>query len=179
MTDPQLKQLSDLARYMDWADATVWKSVLATPPAGDDEALAGTLHHLHLVQHIFLQAWTGSGFRTRERAEFATLGELAAWGREAHQGIAGFLRGVPADRLSELFRVPWASHYEQQSGRLAGVHTLGESALQVLFHTQHHRGQVCARLRQLGGEPPMIDVIVWYWAGRPDGVWELSAPRPN
>ena len=39
--------------------------------------------------------------------------------------------------------------------------------LQVVLHTQHHRGQVCARLRDAGGEPPTVDFIVWLWEGRP------------
>jgi hypothetical protein len=28
-----------------------------------------------------------------------------------------------------------------------------------------------ARLRELGGEPPLTDLIVCHWKGRPDPVW--------
>ena len=57
--------------------------------------------------------------------------------------------------------------FEQQSKQTAGVHTLGESMLQVFLHTQHHRGQVCMRLRELGVVPPTVDFILWLWSGRP------------
>jgi uncharacterized damage-inducible protein DinB len=98
------------------------------------------------------------------------------WGQQAHRGIASFLERANAEKLDGLFRMPWAGHFEQHTGQPAGVHTLGESALQVILHTQHHRGQVCARLRQLGAEPPTVDFIVWLWAGRPNAAWEFAAP---
>jgi len=64
-------------------------------------------------------------------------------------------------------RMPWAAFYEQQSKQTAGVHTVGESMLQVFLHTQHHRGQVCLRMRELGVVPPTVDFILWLWSGRP------------
>jgi len=174
MPDPVSLPLSELARYMNWADATVWKAVLSTAASAGDETLGNTLHHIHLVQHIFLQSWTGSPFKVSERSEFPTLEALRDWGRQAHDGVQRYLSSAQAAELGEPYRVPWAAHFEQRSGTPAGVHTLGESVLQVLLHTQHHRGQVCSRLRELGGEPPTVDLIVWYWAGRPDAAWEIS-----
>ena len=73
-------QMREMARHMAWADATVWSAVLAAPQAADDAKIADTLHHIHLVQHIFCQAWTGRAVRVRERKEFATLDDIAAWG---------------------------------------------------------------------------------------------------
>ena len=37
----------------------------------------------------------------------------------------------------------------------------------MAMHSQWHRGQNAMRLRELGGEPPTTDLIVWYWKGRP------------
>jgi uncharacterized damage-inducible protein DinB len=155
-----VRHVRELARHMAWADATVWQTVLATPQATGDEKVATTLHHMHLVQHIFFLAWTRAPFAVRERSEFSKLDDIAAWGLEAH-------RSVLATDLDQEFRMPWAVHFEQNSKQPAGVHTLGESALQVFLHTQHHRGQVCARLREIGGVPPTVDFIVWLWSGRP------------
>ena len=124
-----------------------------------------------MVQHIFLQAWTAAPFKVRERGEFAMLSDLAAWGREAHRDTLAFLEGVSVDDLDREFRVPWASYFEQRSTQPAGVHTLGESVLQVMLHTQHHRGQICSRLRDVGAEPPTVDFIVWLWGGRPAAEW--------
>lgn len=163
--------VTQLARHMAWADASVWKTVLDSPQAASDTQIGDTLHHMHLVQHIFLQAWTRAAFTVRERGEFAALGDLAAWARDAHRGTLSFLEGVNADELGREFRVPWATHFEQRSKQPAGVHTLAESILQAVLHTQHHRGQVCTRLREVGAEPPTIDFIVWLWAGRPAADW--------
>jgi uncharacterized damage-inducible protein DinB len=152
---------------MAWADASVWRSVLAVPRAASDARIDHTLHHMHLVQHIFLQTWTGAAFSLRERSDFATTGDLAAWGRAAHRGMLTFLQHARPEDLDRDFRIPWAVHFEQQSKRSAAAHTLGESVLQVVLHTQHHRGQVATRLREVGGEPPTVDFIVWLWEGRP------------
>jgi uncharacterized damage-inducible protein DinB len=35
------------------------------------------------------------------------------------------------------------------------------------MHSQHHRGQNAARMRQLGITPPMTDFVVWYALGQP------------
>ena len=160
-------QMREMARHMAWADATVWSAVLTAPPAAGDAQIAATLHHIHLVQHIFVQAWTKAGFAVRERNEFATLDEIAAWGVEGRRRVLSFVEQVSSDELAQSMRMPWATFYEQQSQQLAGVHTLGESILQVFLHTQHHRGQVCMRMREVGVAPPTIDFILWLWAGRP------------
>jgi uncharacterized damage-inducible protein DinB len=159
--------LRELARHMAWADATVWQAVMATPAAASDAKVVDTLHHVHLVQHIFLQAWTGAAFAVRERSEFARVEDIAAWGLEGHQGVLAFVERATSNELDRELRMPWAAQFEQMSMRPAASHTLGESMLQVFLHTQHHRGQVCARLREVGGVPPTIDFIVWLWSGRP------------
>jgi uncharacterized damage-inducible protein DinB len=163
-----LRHVRALARHMAWADATVWNTVLAATQAAGDAKIADTLHHIHLVQHIFLQAWRGSAFAIRDRAEFASLDAIAAWGLEARRDVLIYVNGVTAEELDQELRMPWAAYYEQQAKQPAAAHTRGESMLQVFLHTQHHRGQVCARLRELGGVPPTVDFILWLWSGRPD-----------
>ena len=41
----------------------------------------------------------------------------------------------------------------------------------MAMHSQYHRGQNAMILRELGGEPPTTDLIVWHWKGRPDPDW--------
>ena len=43
--------------------------------------------------------------------------------------------------------------------------------IQVTIHSTHHRGQFNARLRQVGGEPPLVDYIAWVCFGRPPAEW--------
>ena len=162
-----VRHLRELARHMAWADATVWGAVLAAPPAANDSKIADTLHHIHQVQHVFCQAWTRGKFAVRERTEFVTLDEIAAWGLEGRRGVLAFVEGASATELEQELRMPWAAYFEQHSKQPAGAHTLGESILQVFLHTQHHRGQICMRLRELGVVPPTVDFILWLWSGRP------------
>ena len=171
MADRSESDLIQLIRHMTWADAEVWKAVFAAPQAEADGKLGDTLHHIHLVQHIFLQSWTSAPFSVRQRAEFTTLRDLHAWGQDAHQRARAFVEGAAPEALEQPWRMPWAAHFEERAKQPACVHTLGESALQVVLHTQHHRGQVCTRLREIGGEPPTVDFIVWLWAGRPAPDW--------
>jgi uncharacterized damage-inducible protein DinB len=152
---------------MAWADATVWSAVISAPQAASDARITDTLHHMHLVQHLFLQAWQRAAFAVRERSEFASLDDIAAWGLEGRRGIVAFVERAGGDELDRELRVPWAAFYEQQAKRTAGVHTLAESMFQVFLHTQHHRGQICARMREVGAVPPTVDFILWLWSGRP------------
>ena len=162
-----VRHVRELARHMAWADATVWSSVLTAPAAANDVKIADTLHHIHLVQQIFVQAWTHATFAVRERSEFATLDDIAIFGLEGRRAVLAFAERVTAEELDREVRMPWAAFFEQQSKQSAGVHTLGESMLQVFLHTQHHRGQICMRLREIDVVPPTIDFILWLWAGRP------------
>jgi len=43
----------------------------------------------------------------------------------------------------------------------------GEALTQMAMHSQWHRGQNATRLRELGAQPPTVDLIAWYWKGRP------------
>jgi uncharacterized damage-inducible protein DinB len=156
---------------MEWADATVWAAILKAPTAVEDGKLAETLHHVHLVQHLFRQAWEGHPFQLRDRADFTNVQELAHWGRQAHGDIREFVNGSDTVDFDREIRMPWAAHFEQRAGHAAAPHTVGETILQVAMHTSHHRGQLCTRLRHLDVEPPTIDFIVWLWSGRPKADW--------
>src|SRR4029453_13908915 len=109
---------------MCWAATTVWNAVLASPQGSSDQKLGDTLYHIHLVQHIFLQSWTGAAFNVRHRTEFAALVDVMSWGRDAHHGVVAFMQGVDTDALEQPFRMPWAAHFEERSKQPAGMHTL-------------------------------------------------------
>jgi uncharacterized damage-inducible protein DinB len=55
---------------------------------------------------------------------------------------------------------------------------MAETARQVAMHSMHHRGQVNARLRELGAEPPLVDYIAWIWRGRPEPMWPRNVAAP-
>jgi uncharacterized damage-inducible protein DinB len=70
---------------------------------------------------------------------------------------------------------PGLERYQQRMGRSFEAPTLAETMLQVASHSTYHRGQVNARLREISGEPPLVDYIAWIWFGRPAPDWTATA----
>lgn len=161
--------LQDFLAHVAWADDQVWNAVLATPRAHDDVGIRDYLHHIHLVQGLFLALWTDRPLdpvAARQPSDF-TLDELRAWGRPFYPEAQAFLVGVTPAQLDEPLVVPWAARLEEQMGRPLRVPTVAETVFQMVNHTTHHRAQVSARLRAAGGDPPLVDYIAWVWFGRP------------
>lgn len=166
--------LRQLIRHMEWADAEVWRAVQAHEPAGRDSRLRELLTHLHVVQRLFLVVWQKQPFDpSKGRPEFATAADLRAWARTYYPEANDFLDALDRQVLTEGVSMPWIESFEAQLGRTFSTPTLGETMFQVTSHSTYHRGQVNARLREIGGEPPLVDYIAWIWFGRPEPDWSL------
>jgi uncharacterized damage-inducible protein DinB len=166
----QIEILRDLFRHMEWADAAVWKAVLAHPAAAKDERVLKLFHHLHLVQHSFLRLWRGEP-RETPYPEFSDAKSMMTWGRGCFPGTFAQLDRADTESLSGPMAAPWASAIARRLGRPAGETTLGDTMLQTAMHSQYHRAQVNARLKELGGTPPLVDYIGWIWYGKPAAEW--------
>jgi uncharacterized damage-inducible protein DinB len=162
--------IGELFRYTGWADAMVWRAVLAHEPARTDATLVGYLRHVHMVQRAFLLAWRGEppepAWHHGSRLTGAT--ELWRWARPFYEEAAALIASLDDDALGRPMIMPWAGLYAGKLGRTLAVTSLGDTMFQVVSHSTHHRGQVNVRLRAVGGEPPAVDHIVWVWFGRPD-----------
>ena len=173
MQTPEL--LVDLTRHMAWADGQVWRAILdhigEGPDAGLDPRIKSWLHHIHAVQRAFLGLWRQSTLTRTTPEDYPDPLALMAWGREGHQGICAFLEEAGEEDLDRVLTIPWARFYEERYGRPAGDVDVRHSVVQVAMHTAHHRGQVTNRLREVGGEPPLIDYIAWMWFERPEPTW--------
>lgn len=169
----QKDSLADLYRHMAWADAVVWKAVLAAPLAAGDDALLARFHHLHLVQHAFLNIWQGAPMDFPRRESFATAADLANWGREGIAAAELHVARAGEEQLEAIVDLPWSAQVTERLGKTPGPTTLGETVLQVAMHSFYHLGQVNMRLRELGVEPPLVDYIAWLWLGRPPAEWTL------
>lgn len=165
-----LERLSDLFRHMEWADAIVWSAALASPAAAEDENLRDRLLHIHATQLAFLYHWQG---RIRELAkpEISDAASVARWGRQFYGQARDYLASLDESDLARPSVVPWATMVERLLGRKAEDASLGETLYQVAMHSTYHRGQVNTRLRELGIDPPMTDLIAWVWIGRPGPEW--------
>jgi len=169
-----VESLAELYRHMEWADASVWTSVLASEVAGRDARLRECLYHIHMVQRAFLRVWRGEP-RETEYPTFDDARSLMQWGRSYYGEALAHVGALGEEELANPMPVPWASMVLKRTGREPETTTLGETALQVALHTQYHRGQANSRLREAGGEPPLVDYIVWVWLGRPPADWPPAA----
>ncbi len=165
-----VQTIQELFDHMQWADAVVWKAVLASSTATEDAKLHEILYHLHIVQRAFLKVWRGEslddGF-----PKFAEARALLEWASNYYAEAKIYLDTINEESLKQPTPLPWAAMVEKRFGHKPENTTLGETALQVAMHTTYHRGQVNARLRELGGEPPLVDYIAWLWQGRPAAEW--------
>lgn len=158
--------LRDLLGHQAWADAELWRAIRSHAPARSDTTIRGRLHHIHQVQTFFI--WAVGDRATPATAtrsdDYATFDALLQYGRESLAAVDAYVSRTPDARFEETIRLPWFNDPPLSL-------TVAEALTQMAMHTQHHRGQNAARLRDLGGEPPMLDLIVWYWRGRPKPVW--------
>lgn len=162
--------IMDLFAHMQWADSMVWRAVMAFQPATQDARLQELLYHLHIVQRAFLKAWRGESLEDGF-PKFSDAESLRNWGNAYYAEANSHLSELTEHALNQPLPLPWAAMIEKQFGRTPESTTLGETALQVALHTTYHRGQVNARLRELGGEPLLVDYIAWLWQGRPAAQW--------
>ena len=169
-----LNTLNDLYQHMEWADAAVWNAVLESKTGQTDMKLREYFFHLHMVQRAFLRVWRGEP-RETPYPVFDDAQSLMVWGCSYYAEAFAHLRTLSDDQISQALPVPWASMVGQRLGRTPQTTTIGETALQVALHSTYHRGQINAHLREVGGEPPLVDYIAWVWLGRPAADWSKAA----
>jgi uncharacterized damage-inducible protein DinB len=162
--------IRDLYRHMEWADATTWSVVLESKAAAGDENLVERLRHVHVNQRAFLDIWREKDIDVHA-ADGLAPSALAAWARENHRALAGFLEALSDAALPEPLTLPWTKNAAEHLGHEPPPTSLQDTLLQVYGHAMHHRGQVAARLRELEADPPLVDYIAWIWYGRPAMAW--------
>src|SRR4029077_20340131 len=102
--------------------------------------------------------------------DFPAFEDLRRYSREYHDEVRAFLAAVSDARLEEPVTIQW---FKDPPLTI----TVTEALTQCAMHSHYHRGQNATRLRELGGEPPMTDLIVWYWEGRPRPSWSACPGR--
>ncbi len=160
-----LALLHDLYGHQAWADAELWKAIGSVPPALDDPAIRKRLHHIHFTQRAFLGIARREEYNPALFKTFDSIEGLRDYARHYHHEAIAFLAGVEESTLSEQAPIPW---FRDPPLKI----TIGEALTQAAMHSHYHRAQNASRLRELGGEPPMTDLIVWYWKGRPEASWQ-------
>ena len=160
-----------LLKHMQWADAEVWKKVLSFPSAENDERIKKLLYHLHQVQYAFYFLWNELPLEIPKPEEFSDLKSIAKWGFDYQQNLNEFLSSPKSDEKDKVIQIPWSVFVERKIKQKVVPATLEETMMQVASHSTYHRGQINTRFRELGGEPAMVDFIVWIWLGKPKADW--------
>jgi len=148
-----LPMLLDLYQHQAWADAALLKAVNAYVNAWHDEKLRWTLHHTVMVQRAFLHLSTGSAFDMQKELQIPeSLADLEQIYRDSHEAEWAFVSALKPQDLGRKIDMPW----------IPGCHpTLAECLIQVVMHSQNHRGQCLTRLRAIGADAPTLDFIMW------------------
>jgi len=165
-----LSLLLDQFRHMGWADALVLSTISGNPVAASDDCILAKLRHLHVVQKIFLDVWLARSLDPRV-ADDLDLRALCAFARGVHQESMRYLGSLSAAELESVVELPWSKTATAKLGFEVAAHTLADALVQVPQHSAYHRGQVAARLRELGLDPPMTDFIAWIWRHKPEAAW--------
>jgi uncharacterized damage-inducible protein DinB len=164
------REFRDLLTHMEWADAHAWRAVRNCDKAPADDRLKYLFHHIHLVQSVYLQAWRGDPFQVTELSAYSDLAAVEAWARAYYRAVASYATAVDESQFDQPVEFPWSAMIAEKYGKVIPA-TLSESAWQVFSHTTYHRGQIAIRIRELGGEPPLVDFLVWVWGGKPAPQW--------
>ena len=166
--------LLDLFDHMESADAAVSSAALKDASACSDPQLCKYMLHTSSAQRAFLDAWQERPFAFRDTYDGARLDAEFVAVRSYYPEARAFIAGLDEAALGRDMRLPWVPWIEQHFKQALAMTSLGETILQVVSHTTHHRAQANARLRQLGVEPPMVDYIAWLWKGRPRPEWPAA-----
>jgi uncharacterized damage-inducible protein DinB len=156
----------DLFQHQAYADAAIVNAIRRHDTAARDEQLRVLLHHVLIAHRFWIHLSQGLPFPVAAESDAPdSLDLLVAGYRDTQEQEREWLARLTESDLarpleSEFFpgrRIP-----------------MSEALMQVCLHSHGHRCQCATRLRQLGGEPPPLDFILWV-KDRPAPVWAESA----
>ncbi len=173
-----LSLFRDFARYTGWADAEVFAGIRKTPDTGKDESLLAKLRHSQMVQGAFLDVLEKKPFDP-EATRSLDIAALEQFTITVHRRAESYYNSLTPEMLDTVIELPWARHFGEKLGFDVRKTTLAELLVQVFSHTTYHRGQVNARLRELGVKPAMVDFIAWVWANKPAAAWHGEGVTPE
>lgn len=160
--------LRDMLRHREWADATQYAAIAGHAPAARDAAILQRLHHTIQVQRHFLSVVGGCNEEhLPEIGALRGIADLLPHARATHDWERTYVATLNDAALGRIVEIPLPG----ASVRISLAQVLAQSAM----HSQHHRAQNATRLRELGGEPPTTDLIVWYMLEQPGAPWEVVA----
>jgi uncharacterized damage-inducible protein DinB len=160
-----LNQLRDLIHYQEWADSQFFSQWYQTNDAHNQEELRRRAGHIVMVQKLFLDLLENQeAVFPDKNAPLPEINYLRDRSKQIHERWKNALSSLPENRLQDLIKVPFF-------GNPDFAIRLEEAIIQVLLHTQHHRGQNMELLHRIGSKTPIVDWILWILKGKPAAEW--------
>ena len=159
-----LQSLRMMAGYNRWMNEKLYALCAQLP---DDErkrdrkaffrSIHGTLNHLLLTDRGWLGRFNGKPwtFRSLDQELYDNFEELCHERARTDREIEDFVAALSPERLAEDIT------YQTYAGTTF-THSLGPALVHLFNHQTHHRGQLTTLLNQLGIDPGVTDVMVYY-----------------
>jgi len=148
-----IELIQSLFHHQEWADTTLLRAAQAHVEADKDSQIRSTLHHIVTVQRAFLSLFLERAFDMQKELQVPTsLAEEERLFVDTHREERSFVTSLGESDLARVIEMPWIPGSRP---------TLAEALIQVVMHSQNHRGQCLSRLRTLGHTPPTLDFIIW------------------
>ena len=148
-----VSMLQDLILHKVWANTNLLNAIREHQAAAGDPELQKLLHHTILANRFWLLLSLGLPFVQEQEARVPeSLEGIEALYRETHAKELEWMSSIAEadlDRRLETPLVPGLSC------------SVAQALMQVCMHSQGHRAQCAAKFRELGGEPPGTDFILW------------------
>ena len=162
--------LTDMYWHQAWADARHLQIIAAHAAARADGAIRHRLVHILTVQRFFLSLLhlDEEPFVPPAPDDLDDVGKWSGLVRSYHDEAVALVEGLSDARLALPVDNPFAPPGSPPV-------SVAEALTQCVMHSQYHRGQNARRLRELGLDPPMTDLIAWYWTAREAPRWECPS----
>jgi uncharacterized damage-inducible protein DinB len=158
-----LALLLDLFEHQAYADAALLNAIRRREAAARDKDLRVLLHHILISHRFWIHLCQGLPFSIEDEREVPdSLDPLVARYRDTQVQERAWLARLTESELTRTLESPLLPD------RLVPV---SQALVQICLHSQGHRSQCALKLRQLGGEPPLVDFIAWI-QDRPAPVWD-------
>jgi uncharacterized damage-inducible protein DinB len=162
--------LASLYAYIRWADdrmvgalRTLTPEQYVREPAPGWTSVRATVVHMAGAVMIWASRLDGETLTTRPtEADVPTVDDAEALLRAGHDAFDRIRAGLTPERLGAV----WS--YRNFQGQLASL-PLWAVLRHVANHATYHRGQVASKLRLVGAEPPVTDLLYWAIEQTPQG----------
>lgn len=159
--------IPSLYAYNRWADAKILEACRTlSPEQYDAEPVPGwssvrsTINHIAIVTDGWLRGFLEDHVANfASEAELMTVDDASRLLDRAHDSFAA---------IAPSFTPEWlATPRTFRGGNRSAVLAPWVVLRHLVNHATYHRGQVASKLKRLGVEPPMTDLVFWAFEQKP------------